>query len=103
MREMPKGVTLYVDRGYEGLEDEYPDVEIRKPIRARRNHSLTSFGKAYNQVVSRLRIGVEHTLAHLERFSLLAGIYRGRAKDYDENFLVIAGLHNFRRMGRLCW
>ena len=51
--------------------------------------------------MSRLRIGVEHTLAHLERFGLLAGSYRGQLEDYDENFLVIAGLHNFRRMGRL--
>ncbi len=103
MHEIAEGTTVYVDRGYEGLEDEYPEVSICKPIRGKRNHALTSLAKVYNQVVSRLRIAVEHTLAHLKRFWLLAGIYRGRDEDYDENFLVISGLHNFRRMGRLSW
>ena len=103
MSLLPAKVTLYVDRGYEGLEDDYPEVGIRKPIRAQRKRRLTAFGKVYNRVLSSLRIGVEHTLAHLQRFCLLAGIYRGRMQDYDQNFLVIAGLHNFRRLGRLSW
>jgi hypothetical protein len=101
MHEIPKEVEVRVDRGHEGLEREYPEVKVAKPIRARRKHSLSVLGKVYKELMSRLRIGVEHVLAHLERFYLLAGI--GRMEAYDENFLVISGLHNFRKAGSLNW
>ena len=43
------------------------------------------------------------TSAHLKRFKLLAGLYRGPEHSYDDTFLTIAGLHNFRKLGRLTW
>jgi hypothetical protein len=36
--------------------------------------------------------------------ALLAEIYRGREERYDdESALVIAGLHNYRELGKLSW
>ena len=52
-------------------------------------------------MISTFRIPVEHAFAHLQRFKLLAGIYRGDHSIYDDTFLTIAGLHNFRRLNRL--
>ncbi|MDP9353055.1 MAG: hypothetical protein M3P51_16155 [Chloroflexota bacterium] len=68
-----------------------------------RNHPLTSFGKAYNRMQSRLRIVVEHVLARLEQYGILAGLYRGRRARYDDCFCVLAGLSNFRVLGSLAW
>lgn len=98
-----KGRRARMDKGYEGVEAEYPQVRIEKPIKARRNHPLTPFGKAYNRMQSRLRIVVEHVLARLEQYRILAGLYRGRRTRYDECFGVVAGLNNFRVLGRLAW
>jgi hypothetical protein len=98
-----KGRRARLDKGYEGVEAEYPQVRIEKPIKARRNHPLTPFGKAYNRMQSRLRIVVEHVLARLEQYRILAGLYRGRRAHYDDCFGVVAGLHNFRVLGRLAW
>lgn len=97
------GYLARVDKGYEGVDDAFPQVRIEKPIKARRNHPLTSFGKAYNRMQSRLRIVVEHVLARLERYRILAGLYRGRRTRYDDCFGVVAGLHNFRALGQLAW
>jgi hypothetical protein len=103
LHQVPPGCRARVDKGYEGVEEEYPQVAIEKPIKAQRNHPLTAFGKAYNRMQSRLRIVVEHVLAHLEKFQILAGLYRGQRSGYDTCFGVVCGLHNFRTMGQLSW
>jgi|SRR5215210_1243760 len=103
MRKIPKGVVLRVDKGYEGIEEEYPEVRLEKPKKARRAHPLTVLEKIYNRAMSTLRIPVEHAIGHLKKFRLLAGIYRGNPERYDENALVIAGLHNYRELGKLSW
>jgi DDE superfamily endonuclease len=94
---------LRVDKGYEGIEDAYPDADIAKPKRAQRNHKLNPLEKLYNQLLNSLRIPVEHTLAFLQKFGILAGIYRGPTHRYDDTFLVVAGLSNFRKMNSLTW
>jgi hypothetical protein len=94
---------LRLDKGYEGVEDAYPDADIAKPQRAQRNHPLNPLEKLFNQLLSSLRMPVEHTLAFLQKFSVLAGIYRGPTHHYDDTFLVVAGLSNFRTLNKLAW
>jgi hypothetical protein len=104
MRKIPKGVVLRVDKGYEGLEEEYPKVRVEKPRKARRAHPLTVLERIYNRAMSTLRIPVEHAIGHLKKYRLLAGIYRAKKPErYDESALVIAGLHNYKELGRLSW
>jgi hypothetical protein len=104
MSKVPEGgVMVRVDKGYEGLEEEYPTVRVQKPRKARRGHPLTVLEKIYNRAMSTLRIPVEHAIGHLKKYRLLAGIYRGEPERYDENALVIAGLHNYRELGELSW
>ena len=106
MRRIPKeeGVVVRVDKGYEGIEEEYPDVRIEKPKKARRGRPLTVLEKILNRAMNTLRMPVEHVIiGHLKKFRLLAEIYRGRPERYDESALVIAGLHNYRELGKLSW
>ena len=92
-----------LDKGYEGVEDTYPDADIAKPKRAQRNHPLDPLEKLFNQLLSSLRMPVEHTLAFLQKFNILAGIFRGPTHRYDDTFLVVAGLSNFRILDKLAW
>jgi hypothetical protein len=103
MRKMPEGVVVRVDKGYEGIEEEYPEVRVEKPKKARRGHPLTVLEKILNRAMSTLRIPVEHAIGHLKKYRLLAGIYRGKPERYDESALVIAGLHNYKELGGLNW
>jgi hypothetical protein len=57
MRRMSKeeeGAVVRVDKGYEGLEQEYPEVKVEKPRKARRGHPLTALEKIYNRAMSTL-------------------------------------------------
>ena len=69
-----------VDKGYVGIDKDYPDVPIVIPFKARRNHPLTEEQKAFNRVVARYRIVVEHTLAQLNRFTVLRQVFRGQQR-----------------------
>src|SRR5215216_2129293 len=103
MRQVPEGVVVRVDKGYEGLEEEYPEVKVEKPLKARRGHPLTVLEKILNRTMSALRMPVEHVIGDLKKYRMLAGIYRGEPERYDENASVIAGLHNYKELGKLSW
>jgi DDE superfamily endonuclease/Helix-turn-helix of DDE superfamily endonuclease len=103
MHKLKDGIKVQVDRGYEGLELAYPEQVIEKPVRGQRNHHVTLLGKLWNQMVSKERIVVEHMLCKLERFKILAGCYRARLEGYDDCFAVVAGLVNYKSMGKLTW
>lgn len=94
---------LRLDKGYEGIEDAYPEADIDKPKRAQRNREVNPLEKLYNRLLNSLRMPVEHTLAFLQKFNILAGIYRGPTHRYDDTFAVVAGLSNFRIMNELTW
>jgi IS5 family transposase len=103
MRQIAEGVVVRVDKAYEGLEEDYSEVRVQKPRKARRGHPLTMLEKIYNRAMSALRMAVEHVIGHLKKYRMLAEVYRGKLERYDESALVIAGLHNYRELGRLSW
>jgi hypothetical protein len=103
LHRLRRGMVARLDRGYEAVEGVNPGVTIEKPFKAYRNHRVTALGRAYNQMQSKLRIGVEHTFARLKRFQVLGRTYRGRIANYDALFGVVCGLNNFRVLGRLAW
>lgn len=103
MRELPAEIQVRLDRGYDGIEQDYPHRRFHQPHKARRNKPLDFIQKLANRIQNSLRVPVENALAHLKRFKLLAGIYRGPEQTYDDTFLAISGLHNFRKLNSLIW
>ena len=73
LRQLPGSVAVRLDRGCEGVEEEYPEVHVEKPVRAQRHAKVTVLGRAYNRMQSRLRMPVEHLLGRLQKFKVLAG------------------------------
>jgi hypothetical protein len=103
LRDLPNAIDVRVDKGYDGIDKDFPNRTFHQPSKARRNKALDFIQKCLNKIQNGLRFPVEHTLAHLKRFKLLAGIYRGPEAVYDDTFLAIVGLHNFRKLNALAW
>ena len=89
-----------LDRGYEGIQKTYPQVAIQSPIKGRRGHRVTLLGKLYNRLLNKERIVVEHLFSRLQKFQLLAGLYRGPWDAHETYFCVIGGLVNYKATGR---
>ncbi len=98
--QMPHTMRLRIDTGYEGAQTEYPHTLIVKPVRAQRNHKLTVLGRAYNRMVSRFRMPVEHMLSRLQKYKVLAGLWRGRWEEHESVFCLVSGLINYKAAGK---
>jgi len=102
LHHVPEGVTVRLDKGYEGTDTRYPAVAVQMPVKKRRGWQLTWLGRAYNHLLSVLRIPVEHHFARLQTFGILGQAYRGRAEAHEEIFCLVSGLLNYRRGGLFC-
>jgi len=92
----PQREAVMSDSGYDGLQKDYPDHTLYQVQKARRNHPLTPEQKAFNQVLGRYRIVVEHTLAQMNQFQILAQMYRHSRENHGDIVRVVAGLVNRR-------
>jgi hypothetical protein len=100
IRQVPPEVKIRLDKGYEGTDKRHPDRAIQQPVKGQRNHKVTVFGRAYNYLLSTLRIFVEHHFARLQKFGVLRQQYRGRFEAHEDIFCVVSGLLNFRATGK---
>jgi hypothetical protein len=100
LHQIPKGVKVRQDKGYEGAENAYPDVDVLTPIKKKRHQKVTALGKAYNHLLSVLRMPVEHHFARLQKFGCLSGLWRGPQRQHEDVFCIVSGLLNFRATGR---
>lgn len=85
-----------MDKGYDGITNDYPDTTLYLPYKARRGHPLTEEQKAYNRHLSRYRIIVEHANAQLNVFQVLAQVYRHCREKHGQVMRIVAGLVNRR-------
>ena len=85
-----------MDKGYDGIAADYPDQKLYLPFKARRNHPLTEEQKAYNRFLAKYRIVVEHTMAQLNKFQILAQRFRHQLTRHSAIFRVVCGLVNRR-------
>lgn len=82
--------------GEEQLAKDYPEQTFYQVAKARRNHPLTPEQKGFNRVLGRYRIVVEHTLAQMNQFQVLAQMYRHPRPRHSGIVRVVAGLVNRR-------
>jgi hypothetical protein len=97
LEQLAEGEAAMVDKGYVGVKNYYPDTPVVIPFKASRNHPLTEEQKAYNREVARCRIVVEHTMAQLNRFTVLRQVFRGQQRGrHGQVVRVVARLVNRR-------
>jgi hypothetical protein len=97
LEQLAEGEGVMVDKGYVGVKNYYPDVPIIIPFKASRGHPLTAEQETFNRVVARCRIVVEHTMAQLNRFTVLRQVFRGQQRErHGQVIRVVAKLVNRR-------
>jgi len=102
LHQIPPELPIRIDKGYDGTDKRYPHLSVQQPIKKRRGHQLTVLGRAFNHLLSVLRMPVEHHFARLQRFRILADVFRGRQEGHEDIFCIVAGLLNYRQTGRFC-
>lgn len=99
LEQLAEGEAAMLDKGYVGVQNYYPDTPVVIPFKASRGHPLSAEQEAFNRVVARCRIVVEHTMAQLNRFTVLRQVFRAQQRgQHSQVIRVVAKLVN-RRLG----
>jgi DDE superfamily endonuclease/Helix-turn-helix of DDE superfamily endonuclease len=97
LERLGEGEGAMLDKGYVGVKTSHPGVPVVIPFKASRGHPLTEEQAESNRVVARYRIVVEHTMAQLNRFTVLRQVFRGRKRErHGAVVRVVAKLVNRR-------
>jgi hypothetical protein len=94
LAHLTEGEAAMLDKGYDGIRNDFPALALYLPYKARRNHPLTPEQKAYNRHLAKYRIVVEHTIAQLNKFQVLAQVYRHARTAHSQIFRIVAALVN---------
>lgn len=89
------GGVLMQDLGYLGY---YPEkVRVVMPEKKQKNQKLSQEDKAYNRLISSMRVTVEHVMAGVKRLRVVKEKLRLRTEEIHDRIMLIAcGLHNLR-------
>jgi hypothetical protein len=91
---IPDDVKIQGDLGFQGLQNEYVNVEI--PHKKPKGGHLSDEQKAENQALARERVVGEHAFAGLKRYGIATQVYRNRKETFDDrSIFTAAGLWNF--------
>ena len=89
-------VTVYVDRGYVGVEQLLAGAIIKRPSRKPPNGEITPKQKLENKKISRTRIRVEHVIGTMKQYNIISSTYSGTDDNFYEDLKVVTGLVNLR-------
>lgn len=96
LSELDDGDAAMLDKGYDGIANDHPNKKLYLPFKARRNHPLTEEQIAYNKFLATYRIVVEHTMAQLNKFQILAQKFRHQLSKHSAIFRIVCALVNRR-------
>jgi len=97
---VPPEVNYNLDRGYDGVEKDYPELNPTTPYKRRRGmEELTVEQKSFNHELARERVVVEHTISRMKKFRIIGEEFRNRLRRYDRATDIVSGLVNLRIIG----
>jgi len=94
--QIPPFVVNWVDLGFQGIEKDFPSLEVVIPNKKPSGKELTIDQKAENTMVARIRILSEHAIGGIKRLKTVTDTFRSRTKHFADTFMLLAcGLWNF--------
>ncbi|HEX4948210.1 MAG TPA: transposase family protein [Blastocatellia bacterium] len=96
--ELPATTCFKVDKGFQGIQLQYPKAQV--PEKATKLHPLTKEQKQANRQLARERILVEHVNRECKIFRICQARYRGKHKNYEKTWKLVAALVNLKRATR---
>ena len=97
---LPPDTLVLQDTGFQG--DAPPGgCATLQPKKKPRAGELPPLQKTINQLISRVRVGVEHAICGVKRCRIVADAFRNLRQGFvDEAMEVACGLHNLRVAAR---
>jgi hypothetical protein len=107
---LPDRVLGEGDLGYLGVKKDFPRLNFAVPFKKKnpgrgkcgvKAQKLPAEQRAFNRVLAKERVVVEHTNSRVKKFLIWGGEFRNRLKHYDIATEIVSGIVNFRITGTL--
>lgn len=93
---IPRDVCFWLDKGFTGIDKDYPDLDFVMPKRKPRGKELTQEQKDDNKTISGIRILSEHAIAGIKRLRILTDKFRNKSEEFNDKVAYLAcGLWNY--------
>ena len=89
---LPENILMLLDSGFQGAADYFPNALL--PYKATKNNPLTHDQKAWNRMLSKLRVVIEHINRQLKIFRICKETYRGKGESGLRRVKLVASLVN---------
>jgi transposase len=89
---LPSHIFMLLDSGYQGAADYFPNALL--PYKTTKNNPLTAEQKAFNTMISKLRVVIEHINRQLKIFRICKETYRGKGESGLRRVKIVASLLN---------
>ena len=91
---LPDNISALLDSGYQGVNDYFVNAII--PYKATKKNPLTDEQKAYNKILSKYRVVIEHINREIKIFRICKETYRGKGERGLIRVKIVASLYNHR-------
>lgn len=93
---LPENLLTLVDRGFDGIQKDFPNLNVMKPEKKPRGGELSEKQKRRNTMISSVRVVIEHAIGGIKRFSIVAAPYRNLREGFEDLVMEIScGLWNY--------
>ncbi len=94
----PSRVENHFDLGYNGVQNDFPDMGCVLPVKKKRKRKLSKTEGRKNKRLARKRFVVGHAISKARKFNIMGTRFRNRLKHYNNASDIVSGLVNFRMM-----
>ena len=94
---IPEDVTLYLDKGYLGIEKDFPHLKVMIPKKKPKGGELNGEEKEKNKQIGKVRVVVEHVIGWMKNFHIFSLVYRTGKDIYSMIVQTVGGLINLRK------
>ena len=91
---LPSGISAFMDSAYQGVHKFLPYALI--PFKSSKYHPLTDDEKAFNSLLSKYRVPIEHINREIKIFRICKETYRGKGERGLLRLKIVASLYNHR-------
>lgn len=96
--EISKDIKILADSGFQGIKNEHVNSVI--PHKKSKLKTLTEVQKAENKQQASKRVIIEHVNREFKIFRICSSKYRGKHKNYQENWKIVGAIVNLKKSTR---
>ena len=89
---LPANIFILVDKGYQGILDYFGNALI--PHKATKHNPLTDEQRAFNTMIGKLRVTIEHIIRKIKIFRICKETYRGKGESGLRRVTLVSALYN---------